>query len=205
MSTSDRPDPEQLLLDARTSGGPALGRLLEHYRGYLALLARLEIGRKLQGKVDAGDLVQEAFLEAHRGFPHFAGRVEAEFLAWLRGILAHRLAKLLRRYLGTQRRDVRLERELAVEVDQSSRLLDQGLVALSSSPSQRTRRREQAALLAEALGRLPEDYREVLILRHLEEQPFPEVARRMGRSVEAVKKLWARAVPRLREVLGEEP
>src|SRR5262249_46362566 len=123
MSTSDRPDPEQLLLDARTSGGPAFGRPLEHYRGYLALVAPLEMGRKLQGKVDSADLVQEAFLEAHRGFPRFEGRAEAEFLAWLRGILAHRLAKLLRRYLGTRGRDVRLERELAVEVDQSSRLL----------------------------------------------------------------------------------
>ena len=78
-------------------------------------------------------------------------------------------------------------------------------MVLSSSPSHRTRRREQAALLAEALRRLPEDYCEVLILRHLEERNFPEVAERLGRSVEAVKKLWARAVPRLRELLGEEP
>jgi RNA polymerase sigma-70 factor (ECF subfamily) len=197
-------DPERWLEQAR-SNGQARGQLLEHYRDYLTLLARLEIGRKLQGKADATDLVQEAFLEAHRSFPRFRGDGEAELLAWLRQILAHRLAKLLRRYLGTQRRDVRLERELAVSVDQSSRLLDRGLMALSSSPSRQARRREQAALLAEALRRLPEDYREVLILRHLEEQSFPEVARRLGRSVEAVKKLWARAVPRLREVLGEEP
>ena len=99
---------------------------------------------------------------------------------------------------------MRLERELTVEIDRSSRLLDRGLMALSSSPSRQARRREQAAQLAEALGRLPDDYREVLVLRHLEELSFPEVARRLGRSVEAVKKLWARAVPRLREVLGED-
>ncbi len=204
MSSGSSFAPECLLEKARRSDGEARGLLLEHYRGYLMLLARLEIGRKLQGKADPADLVQDTFLEAHRGFPRFQGSSEAEFLAWLRQIFAHRLAKLLRRYLGTQRRNVRLERELAVEVDQSSRLLDQGLLVLSSSPSQKTRRREQAALLAEALQRLPEDYREVLILRHLEEQSFPEVARRMGRSVEAVKKLWGRAVPRLREVLGEE-
>ena len=204
MSLSSTFDPERWLEQAR-SNGQARGQLLEHYRGYLTLLARLEIGRRLRGKVDAADLVQEAFLEAHRSFPRFAGQTEAEFLSWLRQILAHRLAKLLRRYLGTQRRDVRLERELTVEIDRSSRLLDRGLMALSSSPSRQARRREQAALLAEALRRLPEDYREVLILRHLEEQSFPEVARRLGRSVEAVKKLWARAVPRLREVLGEEP
>jgi RNA polymerase sigma-70 factor (ECF subfamily) len=193
------------LLAQAHSDGEARGQLLEHYRDYLTLLTRLEVGRKLQGKVDPADLVQEAFLEAHRSFLRFVGTSEAEFLAWLRQILAHRLAKLLRRYLGTQRRDVRLERELAAAMDQSSRLLDRGLIVLSSSPSHQARRREQAALLAEALRQLPEDYREVLILRHLEEQSFPEVARRLGRSVDAVKKLWARAVPRLREVLGEEP
>ncbi len=204
MDFSGRFDPARLLDEARCQGGEARGELLEHYRDYLTLLARLEIGRKLQGKADPADLVQETFLEAHRCFVRFQGSTEAEFLAWLRQILAHRLAKLLRRYLGTQRRDVRLERALAIEVDQSSRLLDRGLMVLSSSPSQQTRRREQEVLLAEALQRLPEDYREVLILRHLEEQRFPEVARRMGRSVEAVKKLWARAVPGLREVLGEE-
>jgi RNA polymerase sigma-70 factor (ECF subfamily) len=204
MSFSSTFDPGRLLAKARSDGGEAQGQLLEHYRGYLTLLARLEIGRKLQGKADPADLVQETFLEAHRSFPRFRGSSEAEFLTWLRQILAHRLAKLIRRYLGTQRRDVRLERDLTVELDQSSRLLDRGLMVLSSSPSHRTRRREQAALLAEALRRLPEDYCEVLILRHLEEQSFPEVAQRMGRSVEAVKKLWARAVPRLREVLGDE-
>jgi RNA polymerase sigma-70 factor (ECF subfamily) len=205
MTSGSSFDPRRLLEEARgNAGDEARGQLLESYRGYLTLLARLEIGRKLQGKVDPADLVQETFLEAHRGFARFEGRTEAEFLAWLRGILAHRLAKLLRRYLGTQQRDIRLERELAVAIDQSSQVLDRGLMVLSSSPSQQAKNREQAALLAEALGRLPEDYREVLILRHLEEQTFPEVARRMGRSVEAVKKLWARAVPRLREVLGED-
>jgi RNA polymerase sigma-70 factor (ECF subfamily) len=204
MNLSSGFDPTHLLEKARGNGGEARGQLLEHYRGYLTLLARLEIGRKLQGKVDAADLVQETFLEAHRSFYRFMGQTEAEFLSWLRQILAHRLAKLLRRYLGTRRRDVHLERDLAVELDQSSQLLDRGLVVMSPSPSQQARRRELAALLAEALERLPEDYREVLILRHLEEQTFPDVARRMGRSVEAVKKLWARAVPRLRDVLGED-
>jgi RNA polymerase sigma-70 factor (ECF subfamily) len=108
----------------------------------------------------------------------------------------------VRHYCGTQRRDIRLERELAVELDESSRVLDRALAAKLSSPSQQAARREQAVLLAEALEKLPDDYREVLILHHLEECNFPEVARRMGRSVEAVKKLWARALARLRRLLG---
>jgi RNA polymerase sigma-70 factor (ECF subfamily) len=197
------PDPEQLLRLARAEGGPALGQLLDLYRPYLALLARVQIGRRLQGKVDAADLVQETFLEAHRHFGGFRGSTEAEFVNWLRQILATNLAMLIRRYLGTRRRDVRLERELASELDQSSRVLDQGLLARSSSPSQQAARREQAVLLADALGRLPEAYREAIILRHLEGLSFPEVARRMQRSVDSVKNLWARALGRLRRALGE--
>src|SRR5271166_149575 len=113
MSSAAGPDPEQLLGLARAGDGPALGQLLELYRGYLALLARLQIGRRLQGKVDAADLVQDTFLEAHRHFAQFRGTSEAELVCWLRQILAGLLANLLRRYLGTRRRDVRLERQLA--------------------------------------------------------------------------------------------
>src|SRR5262249_59861745 len=116
-------------------------------------------------------------------------------------IVAGNLAIVVRCYCGRRGRDVRLERELSAELDQSSRLLDQGLVTDRSTPSQRAARREQAVLLADALGRLPDDYREVLILRHLEGLPFAEVAARMGRGVDATKKLWTRALDRLRRVL----
>lgn len=186
MSSGGGLDPEELLGLARAGSGPALGQLLELYRSYLALLARLQIGRRLQGKVDAADLVQDTFLEAHRHFPEL-GVTEAELVGWLRQILAGLLGNLVRRYLGTQRRDVRLERELADDLDRSSRALDQKLVAPQSTPSQRAARREQAVLLSDALGRLPDDYREVLILHHLEELTFPEVAGRMGRTVDSVK------------------
>ncbi len=196
-------NPGRLLEQARTADGATLGQLLELYRGYLALLARTQIGRRLQSKIDPGDLVQETFLEAHRHFAQFQGKTEAEFVSWLRQILAGRLAKLVRHYLGTQRRDVRLERDLIAELDQSSQLLDRGLVAPSSSPSHQAARREQAVLLADALEQLPPNYREVLILRHLEGLSFPEVARRMGRTLLSVKKLWARALPCLRDALGD--
>jgi RNA polymerase sigma-70 factor, ECF subfamily len=203
--SSASPDPEQLLRLARAGSGPALGQLLELYRPYLGLLARLQIGRRLQGKADPADLVQETFLHAARDFASFRGTTEAELASWLRQVLAARLGDLLRRYCGTRRRAVHLERELAGELEQSSLALDRGLAARLSSPSAQAARREQAVLLADALGRLPEDYREVLVLRHLEECPFPEVARRMGRTVEGVKKLWARALARLRRSLGGGP
>jgi RNA polymerase sigma-70 factor (ECF subfamily) len=207
MSDVADPSPELLLLDrARAGDSPALGRLLESHRGYLSVLARVQIGRRLQGKADASDVVQDAFLGATRDFPQFRGTSEGEFRAWLRQILASLLANLVRHYQGTQRRDVRLERQLAVELDQSSVALDRGLVAPQSSPSQQAARREQAVVLADALARLPEEWRDLLILRHLEGLTFPEVARRLGRTVDVLKKQWPRALAGLRRVLeGQTP
>ncbi|HEV3255802.1 MAG TPA: sigma-70 family RNA polymerase sigma factor [Gemmataceae bacterium] len=202
MSSFPSPDPEKLLCLARAGNGPALGQLLLLHDSYLALLARLQIGRRLQGKVDAADLVQDTFLAAHRHFAQFRGTTEAEFAAWLRQILATTVAKLVRHYCGTRRRDVRLERDLAIELDQSSRVLDQGLVAALSSPSQRAARREQAVLLADALVRLPQTYREVLVLHHLEGLALPAVAHRLGRTLDSVKNVWIRALARLRHCVG---
>jgi RNA polymerase sigma-70 factor (ECF subfamily) len=196
-------NPEQMIQEVKAGGDKALGPLLELYRTYLRLLARLEVGRRLQGKMDASDLVQETFLEAHRNFALFRGTDEPQLVHWLRQIMAAKVANLVRHYLGVQKRDVRLEQELQAGLDNSSRMLGQDLAAALSSPSRRAMRREQAVLLANALERLPPDYREVIILRHLEELTFPQVAERMGRSLNSVQKLWLRGLARLREVFGE--
>jgi RNA polymerase sigma-70 factor (ECF subfamily) len=198
-------DCELLLARARMGEEGALGRLLDRYRDYLTLMARVQIGRRLRGKADPGDLVQEAYLEACRHFGQFRGNSEPEFTAWLRRILATCLSHLVRHYCGTLARDVQLERTLEDELAESSRAFSIGLAAPHSTPSQQASRREQAVLLSEAMGRLPEDYREVLILRHLEGLPFREVAERMGRTLDSVEKLWARALARIRRAFGEKP
>jgi RNA polymerase sigma-70 factor (ECF subfamily) len=194
--------PEQLLHRARTGDGQALGQLLDLYRNYLTLLTRLQISRRLQSKVDAADLVQETFLKAYRNFGQFRGTSEGELMGWLRQILAANVANLVRHYYGTRGRDVRLECELADELARSSQACDLGPASKQSSPSQRAARREEAVLLADALAQLPADYGEVIVLRHLQGLPFAEVARRMGRSVDSVEKLWVRALARLRRLLG---
>src|SRR5260370_42452393 len=140
MDDCESPDADRLLLLARGGDAGALGGLLELYRNYLTLLPRLQIGRRLQGKLDAADVVQEVFLRAHDHFSQFRGGTEAEFIGWLRQILASRLAELARHYYGAQRRDVRLDRELALEPDASSRDLDLGLVTRGSSPAPQTAR-----------------------------------------------------------------
>jgi RNA polymerase sigma-70 factor (ECF subfamily) len=203
MNQTPRADPEQLLIRARREGGPALGELLELYRHYLCLLARAQIGRRLQSRLDPSDLVQEAFLAAHRDFAGFRGTTEAELVAWLRQVLAARLADQVRRHLRARRRDARLERHLAHELGQSSQALEHQLAAPQSTPSNQAARRERSVLLAEALKGLPADYEEVIVLRHLEGLSFAEVAGRMGRSVDSVEKLWVRALARLRRALGD--
>jgi RNA polymerase sigma-70 factor (ECF subfamily) len=191
---------EKLLSRARAGDGEALGRLLEAYRSYLTLLARVQLGRHVQSKVDPSDLVQEAFLEAHRDFHQFQGQTDAELLAWLRRLLVHNLANEVRRY-RTQRRDLRLERQLAAELDESSQALERGLIAAGSSPSARAARSEEGLRLAEALERLPADARDVLLLRHFQRLTFPEIARRLGKTLDTVKHVWLRSLGRLRDDL----
>src|ERR1700722_7175602 len=196
-------DPEFLLVMAKAGDGAALGRLLERYRNYMGLLVRLQIGRRLRSKVDIEDLLQEIWLEIHRKIGLFRGGSEREFLSWARRLIGSILANQVRHYIGTKSRDLRLERALADELDQSSRALDESLIATHSSPSQQAVRREQAVLLADALQDLPEDYREVIILRQLEGLSFPDVARRMSRTEDSVKKVWLRALSRLRRALED--
>ncbi|HQU47105.1 MAG TPA: sigma-70 family RNA polymerase sigma factor [Pirellulales bacterium] len=196
-------NPLELLLQAKQGSDVARGELPESYRAYLDLLARVELGRRLQTKVDAADLVQETFLEAHRNFALFRGQSEPEFAAWLREILSGRICNLVRRYLGTQGRDLRREQAWNVNLDESSRAIDRGFFALQSTPSQHVAAREQGVLLAQALSRLPPDYREVVVLRHFEELTFPEVARRMERTVDSVQKLWVRALVTLKQTVPE--
>ncbi len=199
----DTPPSLALLLDALRQGNTAArGGILLRYQPWLRLLARLQLDSRFRGKFDASDIVQQTLLEACRALPQFRGDTEAELRAWLRQILAHVLAHEIRRYHGTQQRDVSREVSLDQALAQSSQRLGDMLAAPGSSPSQQAARNEQEVLLADVLARLPEDYREVIILRNLAGLPHEEVARRMGRNVGAVRMLWVRALARLRQELG---
>ena len=193
----------ELLHRARAGDADAQGALLELYRSYLTVLARSQIGRRLQGKADAADLVQETFLEAHKHISRFRGTSEVEFVAWLRSILAAVLSNHVRHYLGTQQRDARLEQALVVELGNTSGVLQRGLMSPQSTPSRQAVKREALVILANALEQLPDDYRQVIMLRHLEGLPFVEVAEKMGRTVPSVQNLWVRALKRMKETVGE--
>jgi RNA polymerase sigma-70 factor (ECF subfamily) len=188
--------PIALLAQARAGDHEALGQVLEGYREYLRLLARARVGHDLRVRLDPSDLVQETLLEAQRDFGQFLGGSEAELAVWLRRILARNLADQLK-YHQSQKRDVGREQRLDALIEQAH----EALAAPLSTPSKQASRREQAVVMANALARLPEDYREVIALRHIEGRSFEEIAGHMGRSAGAVRMLWMRALERLGEVM----
>ncbi len=192
------------MAEARQGHSDRLGELLELYRNYLRLLARTQIDLHLQGRVNPSDLVQETFLEAYRDFGQFRGKTEKEWLAWLWRILVHNLARLVEQQLKALKRDARREVSLhRVDVgllDATSARFDAALVSPHSSPSEQAQRREQAALVADRMARLPAHYRDVIVLRNLEGLSFDEVGRRMGRTPGAVRLLWLRALEKLRQL-----
>jgi RNA polymerase sigma-70 factor (ECF subfamily) len=177
-------------------------RPLEAYRDYLRLLTRLQIGARLQSKLDASDIVQQALLQAHEGRDQFRGRSEAEWLGWLRAILANALAGALRRF-DTLARDPGRERSLEADLDLSSSRLEGLLTADLTSPSERAVRGEELVRLARAMSRLPEDQRRVVELHHLQGLAVADVARQMGRTRPAVVGLLFRGLKKLRELLRD--
>jgi RNA polymerase sigma-70 factor (ECF subfamily) len=158
--------PDRLLEQARAGDVEARGRLLELYRNYLCLLARSLLGQALRARLDPSDLVQETYLKAHRDFAGFLGSSEAELVGWLRTLLVRSLANQAKHHRA-QRRDLRRQESLEAMLDRSSLAVQQALAApVGSSPSARAARREQTVLLADAVAKLPDDYREVFLLRN---------------------------------------
>jgi RNA polymerase sigma-70 factor (ECF subfamily) len=175
-------------------------RPLEAYRDYLRLLARTQLGPRLQAKLDASDVAQQTILQAHQARAQFRGTTEVEKLAWLRAILANVLAAAARQF-EARARDVGRERSLEGDLERSSSRLECLLTADQTSPSQRAVRCEELMRLATALTRLPDDQRQVVELHHLQGLPVAEVAEHMGRTRAAVVGLLFRGLKKLRQLL----
>jgi RNA polymerase sigma-70 factor (ECF subfamily) len=199
--------PHSDLLDSRIRAAQAgsvqaMGELLESCRQYLLLVANQELRHDLQAKVGASDLVQETFLEAQRGFELFKGRSHDDLVAWLRQILRNNLRDATRSYLSSMKRDVHREIPF-VEQDGSAAVSIKALPDSSETPSWHVRRREQTAAVRRCLERLSVDYRQVIILRNLELKSFVEIGRMLGRSPDAARKLWGRAIQALVAEMGD--
>jgi RNA polymerase sigma-70 factor, ECF subfamily len=191
-------DIERWLRGAREGSAEALGRLLEACRQYLLLVANEQLDAGLRDKVGPSDLVQETFLDAQQDLRQFHGRTEAELLAWLRRILLNNLTDARRRYRAAGKRDVAREVPLA---DAPREELRHRIAREDDSPRTRLADREQAEALRRALDRLPEASRRVIDWRNYGLCSFAEIGRRLGKSEEAARKAWARAVEQLQRTL----
>jgi RNA polymerase sigma-70 factor (ECF subfamily) len=175
---------------------------LNVHRDYLRLLARAGLDPRLQAKLDPSDIVQQTLLEGHRDRANFRGGSPQELRAWLRRILAHNLANALRDF-RRDCRDVGREQALEALAGDSSRRVEAWLEAECASPSARLHRLEEADRLARALEALPEDQRQVVMLRHLHDWPVHDIARQVGKSTPAVAGLLRRGLKALRELIHE--
>jgi RNA polymerase sigma-70 factor (ECF subfamily) len=196
-------DAGEWLAQAQAGSREALGHALEACRGYLLLVADRELSPDLKAKGGASDLVQETFIEAQKDFARFQGKSDAEFLAWLRCLLHHRLTNFARRYRKTRKRG--LGREVALATGDSSGFGPDNLPGDTATPSREAMARERVEALERVLARLPADYRQVIALRYHDDLSFQEIGRIMERSADAVRKLWWRALGQLRDELEAPP
>jgi RNA polymerase sigma-70 factor (ECF subfamily) len=181
---------------AREGQPEALEELLKAHRNYLRVLAASCLHHEMRGKADPSDIVQETLLKAHQNYRHFRGTTEIEWMTWLRKILVNHLTDFQKGY-RRERRNVDREQPLESLVDRSSAMLRNLGPSPGPSPSQEAQRREAAALVADAIAELEPDDRDVVILRNLHELDWNAVGERTGRSPDAARMLWARAMQRV--------
>jgi RNA polymerase sigma-70 factor (ECF subfamily) len=188
MSVPDqvRRSNDSLLQAVRQGDGPAFWQLAECYRPYLKTVATRVLGGALPS--DGSDVVQDGLVVALRCIGQFKGEQAAIFLGWL--------AAIVRNHAIRVRKDENRVQPLPAGPGEIQ------LATGSTGPDARAERREQAARLLAAIEELPEEHRRVIELRNFQELPYEQVALRMGRSYDAVKQLWSRAVKRLRQKLG---
>ncbi|QDS99615.1 sigma-70 family RNA polymerase sigma factor [Adhaeretor mobilis] len=206
MSTVNK-SADFLLARAQQGSGESLGQLLQLYTNYLRILVVSQLDGKLRQRVSPSDVVQETFFEAHRDFQQFRGKTTPEFLAWLRKILVNNLHTVVEKHVLAGKRDVRREvsaEKLGADLEKSTLRLDAFLPDPGESPSMHLQQREMQVRLANELAALPEDYRDAIVMRHLEGLPFEEIGRRMDRTAGAVRMLWLRAIKLLRERMATD-
>jgi RNA polymerase sigma-70 factor, ECF subfamily len=194
--TDTAKDGDLVLAAARRGSREALGQSLEACRRYLLAIADRQLDPDLQAKGGASDLVQETFLEAQRDFEQFQGSSPEELRAWLRQVLLHNLGAFTRKFRATSKRAIALE--IALQANGSAAGVGDGLAGSNLSPSAVAIEHEQVVALRRALERLPEECRRIVILRFEESRSFEEIGLLTDRSPAAARKVWSRAMERLR-------
>ncbi len=173
---------------------------LEPFRKYLTVLAELHLDRRLRGKLDPSDVVQQTFLRAYSALAEVRNPLPEVLAAWLRKILASTLADAAKHYERDER-SVGRERSLEAGLDRSASGFAAWLAADQTSPSGRAERNEELLRLVEALSHLPDAMREVVVLKHCQGLTLQQIADRIDRTVPAVASLLRRGLEELRNRL----
>src|SRR6516165_7424841 len=196
------------LLDlARGGDEAALNEVFARHRARLRHMVELRLDRRLQARIDASDVIQEAYVEAVTRLDEYLREPSYPLFLWLRLIVGERLMKLHRHHLGTQMRDVGLEVSIyrgALPAASSAALAAQ-LLGKHTSPTEAAVRAERMMRLQDALNTLDPVDREVSSLRHFEEMTLAETALSLGIEESAAAKRYVRALKRLKSILASMP
>lgn len=196
---------DDLVQRAADGDEPALASLFDRYRGRLRQMIGLRLDRRLRGRVDASDVLQEAYLDLARKLPEYAKKPAIPFFLWLRLVTGERLLRIHRQHVGAAMRDA--GREVSIHgggmPEASTVSLAGRLVGSVTSASRAAARAESRRLLREALERMDPIDREVIALRHFEELSNDEAAIVLGLTKSAASKRYVRAMVRLKAALAE--
>jgi RNA polymerase sigma-70 factor (ECF subfamily) len=205
--TGNSGETDQLLRRMSQEDRRERGALLERHRPRLRRMIALRLDQRLQGRIDASDVIQEAYLEAAARLEDYLRQPAMPFFLWLRFLTGQKLAELHRRHLGAQMRDAGREVSLyrGSLPETSSAALAAQLLGRDTRPSEAAVRAERKLRLQEALNTLNPMDPEVLALRHFEQLTTPEVAQVLGIQEAAAGKRYLRALKRLKEILNSMP
>ncbi len=183
----------RLIRDARGGCTDAMRQVVEACRPYLLAVADNELESHFLPKVGASDVVQEALISAERCFSDFRGDDRADLLAWLKGILHNDLLETRRRFRTAGRN---IDREQPVHRQMAASVVDPGITPTSEAIAG-----EESQLLHEALSRLDSEARAIIEMRNWQQLSFAEIGAQTGRSEDAARKFWSRAILKLQQEL----
>jgi RNA polymerase sigma-70 factor (ECF subfamily) len=203
--TSEDDSFDRLLEQAQAGDESAMAELFDRYRKRLRQMVRLRLDRRLQGRVDSSDVLQDAYLEARQKLPAYSAKGDLPFFLWLRLVVGQKLTDLHRHHLGTQKRDA--ARDVSIYrgpmPEATSFALAAQLMGKITTPSHAAIRAESKLQLQDALNTMDAIDREVLTLRHFEMLTNAETAQVLELSHAAASNRYVRALKRMKKILQE--
>jgi RNA polymerase sigma-70 factor (ECF subfamily) len=198
---------EELVRLAEAGDTDAFTQLFQHYRKRLKYMVRLRMDRRLQGRIDPSDVLQEAYVDCTRRLPEYAKNPQMPVFLWLRFLTGQKLVDLHRKHLGAKMRDIAQEVSLyrGALPQASSVSLAAQLLGRLTSASRAAIRAETQIRVQEALNSMDALDREVLTLRHFEMLTNDEAARVLNLKKTAASNRYIRALKRLKEVVAGIP